>query len=379
MKNKKIIIFLTIIILSIVLTIGIIQIKKGKSVNQVENVYETNNEIKTDEDNIIDSESSNTENFINSSENNNKDSENNNTNNNKDSENKNENSNVNITSKPTTPTQPTQPTQSTTPSQSSQPTTPTQPTQPSQSTTTTEPTQPTQPSQPTTPSQNTVPEFPTSISMLPSGDAHLSVGDTYQLNISTNPSTVANSSGTWSSSDNSVATVDSNGKVTGITNGFCKITFTSANGLTAQKQIGVYYTILGSKNFEKTVYSANGITVKANNFIYDMSATSSPFYFTVTNNSGETINAYVSTTPSYSYSNCGVKINDKNFTVKAMSSICLADNLVDSTTRKSYISIYQDYFRINQVKKINSMSFYLIICDENNHYKYSSDLIQINF
>lgn len=230
-----------------------------------------------------------------------------------------------------------------------------------------------------TTNQENISEYPSSLQMLPSGDIHISVGDTYQLNIVTRPSKVKDSSGTWSSSDTSIATVDSNGVVTGIRNGFCNVTFTSANGISIQKLIGVYYTILGTKEFNRTIYNKNGIVVTANNFVYDMTTTSSPFYFTVTNNNEETINAYVSTVPSFTYSNCGLIINGQKFTVNSMSDICLAHNLVTDTTKKSYISIYQDYFRKYQIKKINTMSFYIMFCDENNNYKYSSDLITINF
>lgn len=360
MKNKKVIIIISVVVFIIlVASISIVTIQNNKkNNNSTENTKNKNNIEITFDESIIENDDIDEEENQTDIENDNIDISNI-----KQNEDSNiNNSNQNITSNKST--------QNATQSQSNQNTSSNKPSQN---------TEQTQSPQSIPHTQNNIAEFPTSISMLPSGDAHLSVGDTYQLKISTNPTTIKNSSGTWASSDNSIATVDSNGKVTGIKNGFCKITYTSANGLTSQKQIGVYYTVLGTKNFERTVYNANGIVVKANNFIYDMSATSSPFYFTVTNNSSETINVYVSTTSSYSYSNCGVKINGKNFTTNAMSSICIANNLVNDTTRKNYISIYQDYFRINQIKQINSMSFYLIICDGNNHYKYSTDLITINF
>lgn len=225
-----------------------------------------------------------------------------------------------------------------------------------------------------------IPEYPTDISMLPKiGTIRMSVGDTYQLSIETSPSKVKNSSGTWSSSDTSVATVDSNGKVTGLRNGFCDIIFTSANGKKVTKDISVYYTVLGTKEFNRTIYNKNGITITANNFIYDMESIASPLYFTVTNNSGETISAYASTTQSGSYSDFGVNINGQKFINNSMFSISIANDLINDTTRKSYIAVYQDYFRMYQVKKINTMNFYITFLDENHHYKYSSDLITLNF
>ena len=57
--------------------------------------------------------------------------------------------------------------------------------------------------------EENIPEYPYSISLEQGGDLHLSVGDTYQLKIKTNPIKVKNSNGTWASSDESVATVDS--------------------------------------------------------------------------------------------------------------------------------------------------------------------------
>lgn len=225
-----------------------------------------------------------------------------------------------------------------------------------------------------------IPEYPTDVSMLPKiGTIHMSVGDTYQLSIETSPSKVKNSSGTWSSSDTSIATVDATGKVTGIRNGFCNITFISANGKKITKRINVYYTILGTKEFNRTIYNKNGITITANNFIYDMESIASPLYFTVTNNSGETINAYASTTQSGSYSDFGININGQKFINNSMFSISLANDLINDTTRKNYIAVYQDYFRMYQVKKINTMNFYITFLDENHHYKYSSDLITLNF
>ncbi|WP_238916975.1 Ig-like domain-containing protein [Clostridium sp. YIM B02555] len=59
---------------------------------------------------------------------------------------------------------------------------------------------------------------------------NLNVGDSQQLTATTTP---AGAQVTWKSSDPSVATVDSTGKVTGVKEGTCTITATTADGLTA--------------------------------------------------------------------------------------------------------------------------------------------------
>ena len=243
------------------------------------------------------------------------------------------------------------------------------------------PAEQTKPVEQTKPKQeeNNIPEYPASVSLLPSGDAHLSVGDTFQLNVSTNPAQVKNNSGTWKSTDESVATVDSNGKITGVRNGFCNIIYTSANGIQSSKHIGVYYTILGTKNINRVIYNQNGIKITAKNFIYDMEADSSPMYFSITNNSGSTIGVFVSNKPSYaSTSDWGVTINGKQINYNQMGSMWINYDVVNNSTKNGYISFKQDYLRSNQIRQINTLSFYLIFTDENSTQKFSSDLITIN-
>ena len=225
----------------------------------------------------------------------------------------------------------------------------------------------------------TLQEYPDFVAIEPSGNIHLSVGDTCQLSLTTNPENVKNKSGVWTSNDESVATVDSNGKVTGIRNGFCNITYTSANGIQSSKHIGVYYTILGTKNINKVIYNQNGIIITAKDFIYDMEADSSPMYFDISNNSGETIGIIVSNTSNLtSFSDRGATINGKQMNYIQMGSTWIISNLVNDSVKKGYISFLQDYLRSNQIRQINTISFYLIFTDENGTPKYSSDLITIN-
>ena len=59
---------------------------------------------------------------------------------------------------------------------------------------------------------------------------NLEIDGFQKLNVSTNPSTVALPSVTWSSSDDSVAEVNSRGLVYGIGPGTCIITCTATDG-----------------------------------------------------------------------------------------------------------------------------------------------------
>ena len=60
----------------------------------------------------------------------------------------------------------------------------------------------------------------------------LAEGDSYDLTVTFHPANMVESV-TWTSSDNSIATVDENGKVTGEKGGTCTITATTASGKTA--------------------------------------------------------------------------------------------------------------------------------------------------
>ena len=224
-----------------------------------------------------------------------------------------------------------------------------------------------------------IPEYPLSVMILPSGEVHLSTGDTYQLKVKNYPELIKNNAGTWKSTDESIATVDSNGKITGIRNGFCDIIYKSANGIQSSKHIGVFYTVLGTRNINKVIYNKNGIKITAESLIYNMEADSSPIYFNISNNSGKTIGVFVSNKQNNSsISDWGVTINGKKIDSNQMGSMWINYDVVNDSRKRGYISFKQDYLRTNKIKEIKTLSFYLIITDKDNKQEFSSDLITIN-
>ena len=224
-----------------------------------------------------------------------------------------------------------------------------------------------------------IPEYPLSVMILPSGEVHLSTGDTYQLKVKNYPELIKNNAGTWKSTDESIATVDSNGKITGIRNGFCDIIYKYANGIQSSKHIGVFYTVLGTRNINKVIYNKNGIKITAESLIYNMEADSSPIYFNISNNSGKTIGVFVSNKQNNSsISDWGVTINGKKIDSNQMGSMWINYDVVNDSRKRGYISFKQDYLRTNKIKEIKTLSFYLIITDKDNKQEFSSDLITIN-
>ncbi len=71
------------------------------------------------------------------------------------------------------------------------------------------------------------------------GESSVTVGNSIQLTASLEPSNVLNQKFTWESSNSGIATVDENGKVTGVSAGKVTITATASNGKSATKDITV--------------------------------------------------------------------------------------------------------------------------------------------
>ncbi len=78
---------------------------------------------------------------------------------------------------------------------------------------------------------------PTNVTI--SGNREVYVGDSIQLSATISPSNATNKSVTWKSSNSGIATVDGNGRVTGVSAGTVTITVTTANGKTATYEVTV--------------------------------------------------------------------------------------------------------------------------------------------
>ena len=99
---------------------------------------------------------------------------------------------------------------------------------------------------------NTTTVEPTSVTI--SGNKEVNVGKTIQLSATVSPSDAANKSVTWSSSNSSIATVDSSGNVTGVSEGEVTITATTSNGKSATITVEVksVYVITLTANKSET-------------------------------------------------------------------------------------------------------------------------------
>ena len=102
---------------------------------------------------------------------------------------------------------------------------------------------------------------PTSVSVSPSS-LSLNVGNSYTLTKSVYPSN-ASTSYTWSSSNTSVATVDSNGKVTAKKAGTATITVKTSNGKTATCKVTVT-KVLATPTITNLQNTADGIRISWN-------------------------------------------------------------------------------------------------------------------
>lgn len=85
-----------------------------------------------------------------------------------------------------------------------------------------------------------------------SGQSSIVVGSTTELSAKVKPSNATNQNVTWSSSDMSVATVDENGKVTGVSNGSAVITAEAADGSGVKGELELAVT--GTGSVKGTVY-----------------------------------------------------------------------------------------------------------------------------
>ena len=132
----------------------------------------------------------------------------------------------------------------------------------------------------------TVTSYATSVS-LPSSES-VKLGDTYQLNATTNP---ANSSSKkdWSSSASDIVSVDSNGKLTANKTGSAVITV-KCNGYSASCNVTVYSPIesMVFENQNYTVYTNDQVDL---NLIYAPKQTTETITYSVSDSSYGTVNS----------------------------------------------------------------------------------------
>ncbi|WP_165764777.1 T9SS type A sorting domain-containing protein [Winogradskyella aurantia] len=95
--------------------------------------------------------------------------------------------------------------------------------------------------------------------------AELQVPETLTLTVTISPDDATNQTGVWSSSDEAIATVDSNGVVTAVSEGEVTITFTTNDGgLTASTEITVFPEALqASAGDDQTICEGESITLTA--------------------------------------------------------------------------------------------------------------------
>lgn len=219
-------------------------------------------------------------------------------------------------------------------------------------------------------------EYPNYVSIVYSGVIHLTVGDTYQLFLKTIPEKVKNISGTWTSSDETIAKVDSQGKVTGIKNGSCNITFTSENGLKASTYFQVFYTVLGTKQINKVIYDNNNIKITAKYLDYDAD-TYTRLCFDITNNTENTISFHAYRKNGSDYiNNAGWIINGRSIDQNYINP-CFASKILPSDTKSSSMYIEQDSLRLLGIKQINSISFRIAMFNDFSLWELSN-LITLN-
>lgn len=106
------------------------------------------------------------------------------------------------------------------------------------------------------------------------GSNEVTVGSTVVLSANFNPADATDKSVTWSSSNPSIATVDSNGNVKGLKPGTVTITVTTANGKTSTKNLTIREkksnTTTSSKPTSNKVTTVNptGVTISGTKTVY---------------------------------------------------------------------------------------------------------------
>lgn len=108
---------------------------------------------------------------------------------------------------------------------------------------------------------------PVSVTVTP-GEAEIAIGESAQLAAAVSPSDAFDTTVSWTSSDPAIATVDADGKVTGVSSGTVTVTATSVNGLMSEAEVTVTDVDAAIESIEADgarkvdVYNMQGIRVR---------------------------------------------------------------------------------------------------------------------
>lgn len=167
--------------------------------------------------------------------------------------------------------------------------------------------------------------------------SNLNVGDTLKLTATINPSNADNKNVKWTSSDPSVATVDSNGNVKGIKTGIATITVTTEDkAKTAICTVNVVSNKVTGITLDKTNYILHiGDSLAITPTITPSTATNTNYIVTSSNSDVVSVKDNIITANNIGEATLTFKTEDGGFTVEAKVTVTNEDNdiFVDDSLR----------------------------------------------
>ena len=167
--------------------------------------------------------------------------------------------------------------------------------------------------------------------------SNLNVGDTLKLTATINPSNADNKNVKWTSSDPSIATVDSNGNVKGIKTGIATITVTTEDkAKTAICTVNVVSNKVTGITLDKTNYILHiGDSLAITPTITPSTATNTNYIVTSSNSDVVSVRDNVITANNIGEATLTFKTEDGGFTVEAKVTVTNEDNdiFVDDSLR----------------------------------------------
>lgn len=167
--------------------------------------------------------------------------------------------------------------------------------------------------------------------------SNLNVGDTLKLTATINPSNADNKNVKWSSSDTSVATVDSNGNVKGINTGIATIKVTTEDkAKTAICTVNVVSNKVTGISLDKTNYVLKiGDSLAITPTITPSTATNTNYIVTSSNSDVVSVKDNIITANNIGEATLTFKTEDGGFTVEAKVTVTNEDNdiFVDDSLR----------------------------------------------